>query len=87
MKLEQLQINGKPCANTTIIATNGNKTLYSYNRAICRADSHNNIILDPVYYDYSTTTARHRNSFLGVTTAQLKHMINNNLVKFANLND
>jgi hypothetical protein len=47
----------------------------------------NTIYLDSDAWDYSRTTSKYRNQFLGMTTAQVKAGIKDGSIKLVNLND
>lgn len=64
---------------------NNNRVLQSYNVIIARETNHG-VILDSKYYNYSVTTSRHRNEFLGVNTKQFNNQIARGLYEFSNLN-
>ena len=66
MKIEQMTSNrsGRPVANQfIIIADNGDTFFQSYQTVIAKK-SNNAVTLDPKW-DYSVTTGKYRNEFLG----------------------
>ena len=46
----------------------------------------NKIYLDKNFWDYSVTTSRYRNKFLGLNTKEIKSKIKNNEIQLINLN-
>jgi hypothetical protein len=44
------------------------------------------VTLDETYWDYSTTTNKYRNLFLGESTAEIKEKVKKGIYKLANLN-
>lgn len=68
------------------------KYMFSYGTCIIKKSSDLNnpyqyyIELDAKYWDYSTTTGKHRNAFLGETKAETQAKINSGEYKLTNLN-
>ena len=80
--------NGNKIANQFIVYdTNGNKYFQSYNSIIAEIDPANNIRLDEKYWNYSNTTGKYRNIFLGETMTDTKKKIKSGEYKLVNLND
>lgn len=52
-------------ANYQTLLIDGNKYLLSYDTAIVKISPDGTITLDSHYWDYSNTTGKHRNDFLG----------------------
>ena len=78
--------NGNAVANQFII-TDGNKMVFqSYGSVICVKDGCN-VILDSRYWDYSQTTGKYRNQFLGETKADTQKKIDSGVYTLANLNE
>ena len=78
--------NGNKVANQFII-TDGNKMVFqSYGNVICVKDGRN-VILDSRYWDYTQTTGKYRNRFLGETKADTQKKIDSGVYKLANLNE
>lgn len=90
MKVENMTSprSGKPVANQFIITDNeGNVWFQSYKSMIAVRMNHTGeIILDADKWDYSVTTSKYRNEFLGVNTAQTRKAINQGLYKLGDLN-
>ena len=62
---------GRPIKNQEIIRTpEGAELFVSYGTPIARRDPDGRITLDARYWDYSVTTGRYRNQFLGELKAQ-----------------
>jgi hypothetical protein len=64
---------------------NGVRYFQSYGSIIVREDA-NSITLDERYWDYSRTTGKYRNKFLGESIKETRVKIANNIYKLANLN-
>jgi hypothetical protein len=79
--------NGNKVANQFVINT-GDGVLWfrSYNSNIARVDADGNVTLDATYWDYSTTTSRYRNLFLGNDTATCKRLIKSGVYRLGDLN-
>ena len=67
MKVQNMTSNnGNKIANQFIIYDNDKTYFQSYNSIIVKKDTLNNkIYLDSYFWDYSTTTSKYRNIFLG----------------------
>ena len=58
----------------------------SYNSIIAFIDHNGNVFLDEYYWDYSRTTSKYRNLFLGEGTETIKHFVKTGKYKLKNLN-
>lgn len=58
----------------------------SYDSVICHKTFRGDVFLDRTYWDYSVTTSRYRNQFLGETTAETRKKIASGEYKLADLN-
>tara|TARA_B100001287_G_scaffold232973_1_gene204238 strand:+ start:641 stop:1081 length:441 start_codon:yes stop_codon:yes gene_type:complete len=68
--------SGRPVANQFIIYDAiGNKYFQSYNSVIAKIASNGQIFLDKNFWDYSTTTGKYRNKFLGECIADTRKKI------------
>lgn len=76
---------GKAVANQFIIV-DGNTTYFQSYKTIVVRSRGNCIDLDVNAWNYSRTTARHRNAFLGSTTKDIKEKIKNGSFKLVDLN-
>lgn len=65
---------------------NGNAFFQSYNSIIARRDRIGNIVLDARYWDYSKTTGKYRNLFLGEDKKETERKIAEGIYKLENLN-
>ena len=75
MKVENMYSpNGNKVANQFIITDNGDEYFQSY-RSIIAKRSKGKIYLDDYYWDYSTTTGKYRNQFLGEGIADTRKKI------------
>jgi len=87
IKVKNMQSpNGNTIANQFVIYANNGKYFQSYNSVIAFINNNNNIVLDEHYWDYSKTTSKYRNIFLGETTEQTKYQIEIGNYKLKNLN-
>ena len=66
--------NGNKVANQFIITDNGDEYFQSY-RSIIAKRSRGKIYLDDYYWDYSRTTGKYRNEFLGEGIAETRKKI------------
>lgn len=74
-------------SNFVVIQDKNFKTCLSYNVVIAKINiKTNKITLDSKYWDYSRTTRKHRNEFLGMDAKQISKMIANKEIKLADLN-
>ena len=68
---------GNKIANQFVITDdNGNEFFQSYSSTIVKR-SQDKVYLDAHYWDYSVTTSKYRNQFLGEKTAETKRKIAN----------
>ena len=77
-----------PVANQFIIDTPKGRYFQSYNSIIAFIPNNRNhkIQLDDYYWDYSKTTTKYRNEFLGENTQETRKKIENKTYKLTNLN-
>lgn len=79
--------NGNKVKNQFIIEDdNGGEVFQSYNSVIAVRDCDGNITLDGQKWDYSVTTGKYRNQFLGETKAETLKKIESGEYKLAKLN-
>ena len=64
----------------------GNRYFQSYDSIIVKKDRDGHITLDERYWDYSKTTGKYRNLFLGEDKKETQRQIDNGTYKLANLN-
>ncbi len=64
----------------------GNVSFYSYKTEIVRINKEGVVILDKKYWDYSKTTSKYRNMFLGEDTKTIKKKIADGTYKLRSLN-
>lgn len=85
-----LTIKGNP-AEHQFIEFDSNYTMFvSYNTNIVKTTFENGIrvvYLDAEYYDYSQTTIRYRNQFLGETSKEIEKKIKDGIYLLTNLNN
>ena len=77
--------NGNKIANQFIIRDGNKETFQSYDSVIAVNDG-GNITLDLNYWNYSTTTSKYRNIFLGESTKATKKKIEEGVYKLSDLN-
>lgn len=65
---------------------NGNCFFQSYQSIIIKSDANGKIILDEKFWDYSNTTGKYRNYFLGENKAETVRKIQAGIYQLANLN-
>ena len=76
---------GNKVANQFIITDNGDEYFQSY-RSIIAKRSKGKIYLDDYYWDYSTTTGKYRNEFLGERIADTRKKIDSGEYILTDLN-
>jgi len=87
-KVKQMTSNssGNPVANQFIIYTAEGNYFQSYDSVIAFRDKNRKIILDSYCWDYSRTTGKYRNQFLGEGIVDTRAKIESGEYKLANLN-
>ena len=87
-KVRQLISNnsGNPIANQFEILTDKGKYFQSYNSTIVFIDKKGKVFLDEYYWDYSRTTGKYRNQFLGEYKNETEKKIKSKEYKLINLN-
>jgi len=78
--------SGYPVANQFIIYTPEGRYFQSYNSIIAFISNDNKVTLDDYYWDYSRTTGKYRNEFLGEGIAETRKNIKSGQYKLKNLN-
>ena len=78
--------SGNPVANQFIIYTPEGRYFQSYNSIIAFISNDNKVTLDDYYWDYSRTTGKYRNEFLGESIAETRNNIKSGQYKLKNLN-
>ena len=87
MKVENMtSARGKTVPNQFIISDNGDEYFQSY-RSIIAKRSKGKIYLDDYYWDYSVTTGKYRNEFLGEGIAETRKKIASGEYILTNLNN
>tara|TARA_B100001769_G_C22054369_1_gene566741 strand:+ start:282 stop:554 length:273 start_codon:yes stop_codon:yes gene_type:complete len=77
--------SGKEVKNQFIIEAKGTTIFQSYDSVICM-NKNGQMYLDEYYWDYSTTTGKYRNIFLGETKQETEKKIKSKEYKLTNLN-
>ena len=78
---------GNKVANQFIINDGQKTTFQSYNSVICVSDGkESKVYLDQYYWDYSVTTGKYRNQFLGETKKETQAKIDSGEYILTNLN-
>lgn len=86
MQVRNLTSTSGKCVPNQFVISNGEETIFqSYNTNIVKIKN-GEIFLDETYWDYSATTSKYRNSFLGETSAQTKAKIKSGEYTLTNLN-
>ena len=78
--------SGNPVANQFIIYTDEGTYFQSYDSVIAFRDNNSKITLDDYYWDYSRTTGKYRNEFLGEGIVDTRSKIESGEYKLADLN-
>jgi len=89
MKVRNLKSSrGNSIPNQYEIYDGGDGAAYfqSYNSIIVKIDRDGQVWLDEYYWDYSRTTSKYRNVFLGNTTKDCRDNIKSGVYKLKNLN-
>jgi len=89
MKVKNLKSSrGNSIPNQFEIYDYDNNSAYfqSYNSIIVKIDRDGQVWLDEYYWDYSRTTSKYRNVFLGNTTKDCRDNIKSGVYKLKNLN-
>ena len=99
MKVENMKSSrGNSVPNQFILTDAGIKIFQSYDSVIVRIDYNKRltnvvacqpviqVTLDEHYWDYSVTTGKYRNQFLGETKKEIQAKIDSGEYKLANLN-
>ena len=88
IKVKQMTSNrsGRPVANQFIIYTSKGRYFQSYNSVIAFKDNEGNVTLDDYTWDYSHTTGKYRNEFLGEGIVETRSKIESGEYKLENLN-
>jgi len=79
--------NGNEVPNQFIINDDAeNQFFQSYNTIIVKCDKYGKFYLDENYWDYSKTTGKYRNLFLGETKSETEKKIKSGEYTLCNLN-
>tara|TARA_R110002051_G_scaffold305015_1_gene374689 strand:+ start:218 stop:556 length:339 start_codon:yes stop_codon:yes gene_type:complete len=78
--------SGNKVKNQFLIWTDKGQYFQSYQTVIAFRDNEGNVTLDRGRWDYSTTTGKYRNSFLGMNKAQTEKAIKAGDIKLEDLN-
>jgi predicted transcriptional regulator len=86
MKVENMtSTRGNKIANQFLITDNGDEYFQSYKSMIAKK-SEGKIYLDEYYWDYSVTTGKYRNQFLGEGIADTRKKIEQGVYILTDLN-
>ena len=87
VKVRQMQSDkGNYIANQFELYTKKGVYFQSYNSIIAFKSQNGNTFLDEYYWDYSRTTGKYRNNFLGEHIAETRKKIKSGEYKLTNLN-
>jgi len=78
--------SGREIANQFIIKTKEGRYFQSYNSIIAFISNSGKVILDKNYWDYSVTTGKYRNMFLGEDKKETQRNIDNGKYGLVDLN-
>ena len=81
--------SGREVANQFLITIGDKEIFQSYDSIIATKEYKNGkkvVVLDSYYWDYSRTTSKYRNEFLGETTKETQSKIDAKIYKLKNLN-
>lgn len=81
-----ISANGNKIANQFIIYNQHTTTFQSYDSIIAKINNKGKTTLDRYYRDYSVTTGKYRNQFLGETKKETQKKIDSGEYKLVNLN-
>ena len=86
MKITALTTSsGNTAKNQYVITTEGGRFYQSYDTIIACIDNNGRITLD-TNWNYSVTTSKYRNIFLGETSKETEKKVESGIYKVANLN-
>jgi hypothetical protein len=77
---------GNKVPNQFIIWTDEEQFFQSYQTIIGKRDNEGNVSLDKNRWDYSVTTSKYRNQWLGMNTKEIKKAIDDGTIQLVNLN-
>ena len=83
---QMISKSGNPIPNQFVITVKGNIYFQSYNSIIVKMGNDRQTYLDERYWDYSVTTGKYRNMFLGETKKETEKNIADGTYKLTNLN-
>lgn len=87
MKVSNMtSLKGNKISNQFVIEDNGRRIFQSYESVIAVIDQNGQVTLDEKYWDYSNTTRKYRNIFLGETGKETKEKIKQGIYRLCNLN-
>tara|TARA_R100001163_G_C4968024_1_gene129108 strand:+ start:414 stop:692 length:279 start_codon:yes stop_codon:yes gene_type:complete len=79
--------SGNSIANQFVIRTKQGVYFQSYDSLIVFINNKRQVFLDTFYWDYSNTTGKYRNQFLGENIQETRRKIKNKEYKLKNLNN
>jgi len=85
--LNMMSSQGNKIPNQFVIATPEGSYFQSYNSVIAFINNEGRVFLDKNKWDYSTTTGKYRNIFLGENKRLTEKRINNNNYVLIDLNN
>ena len=84
--MKKLNIRQDNANEVVVTLPTGERHLYSYTVLIAVITAKGIIKLSKNYWDYSVTTARHRNAFLGISSKEVKAKVESKEYKLVVLN-
>jgi len=85
-QVSNFRVNGRDIPNQFIIHTSEGVYFQSYNSVIAFKSNDNKISIDKNYWDYSRTTGKYRNIFLGEDKKETERKIKEGIYKLVDLN-
>ena len=91
MKPFKIKVRNMRSGNYNAIANQfeiecGDKLIFQSYDSVIAVKEHGKVTLDKFYWDYSTTTGKYRNKFLGEDKKETQRKIDAGIYKLANLN-
>jgi len=86
MKVKNMTSSRGTIVPNQFIITDGNTTYFQSYRSVIAKRHNGQVTLDPTYWDYSVTTGKYRNQFLGESKKETQAKIDSGVYKLENLN-
>ena len=86
MTVQNMASSNRNSIPNQFIIKDGNKEVFQSYDSVIAIIENGQIYLDEYYWNYSNTTSKYRNLFLGLTTPETKKKIENKEIILKNLN-